>query len=69
MVLLVKAKNNTDALKAINIARQTLNITHPKTIKYKRYVSSKTRYLNNLTKGVLELKKNGYQVKQIAFNF
>ncbi len=69
MVLLVKTKNNTDALKAINIARQTLNITHPKTIKHKRYVSSKTRYLNNLTKGVLELKKKGYQVKQIAFKF
>ena len=41
MVLLVKTKNNTDALKAINIARQTLNITHPKTIKKNKI------YLNN----------------------
>ena len=54
MDVLVKTKNNHDVVKAIKIAKQTLNITHHKTIKCKRYISSKKRYLNKLTKKVLE---------------
>ena len=67
MVVIIKTKNNTHALDAINIAKRALIVEHPKTIKQKQYIVKKFRYLNNLTRNVKQLKKKGYQVKQIAF--
>ena len=69
MVLLVKTKNNTDAIRAIDIAKRSLIYKPPKTIKQKHYVVNKMRYLDKLTEVVKQLKKRGYQVKQLAFKF
>lgn len=68
MVLIVKTKNNTDALKAINIAKSALR-TGYKTEKQKQYHIKQMRQMDNLIKGVQQLKKQGYQIKQVAFKF
>ena len=69
MVVIVKTKNNTHTLKAINVAKHALRVEPPRTLKQKKYITKKMKYLNNLTKGVQQLKKQGYQVKQLAFKF
>ena len=68
MVLIVNTKNNTDALKAINIAKSALR-TGYKTEKQKQYHIKQMRQMDNLIKGVQQLKKQGYQIKQVAFKF
>ena len=69
MVLIVNTKNNTDALKAINIAKSAMKKTGYKTEKQKQYHIKQMRQMDNLIKGVQQLKKQGYQIKQVAFKF
>ena len=47
MVVIVKTRNNTDALKAINTAKRALKVKSPRTTKQKQYVKNKMKYLNN----------------------
>ena len=57
MVVIVKTKNNSDAVKAINLA--------------KKFVTSKKNkeYVRELDKKVKTLIKKGYDIKQLKFQF
>ena len=57
MVVIVKTKNNSDAVKAINLA--------------KKFVTSKKNkeYVRELDQKVKTLIKKGYDIKQLKFQF
>ena len=57
MVVIVKTKNKSDAVKAINLA--------------KKFVTSKKNkeYVRELDKKVKTLIKKGYDIKQLKFQF
>ena len=67
MVLIVKTKNNHDALKAIEIVKDTLKKIPYKTKKQKQKHVKQMKDINTLTKKVKTLKNRGFQVKQLAF--
>ena len=69
MVVFVNTKNNTDALKAINIAKTTLKNDGYRNEKEKQYYLKKLRHYNNLIKKVMDAKSKGLQVTQVAFKF
>ena len=67
MVVFVNTKNNTDALKAINIAKTTLKNDGYRNEKGKQYYLKKLRHYNNLIKKVMDAKYKGLQVRQLKF--
>ena len=69
MVVFVNTKNNTDALRAINIAKTTLKNDGYRNDKEKQYYLKQLRYYNSLIKKVMNAKSKGLQVKQLAFKF
>ena len=69
MVVFVNTKNNTDALRAINIAKTTLKNDGYRNEKEKQYYLKQLRYYNSLIKKVMDAKSKGLQVKQLAFKF
>ena len=69
MVVFVNTKNNTDALRAINIAKTTLKNDGYRNEKEKQYYLKQLRYYNSLIKKVMDAKAKGLQVTQVAFKF
>ena len=59
MVVFVNTKNNTDALKAINIAKTTLKNDGYRNEKEKQYYLKKLRHYNNLIKKVRKSRTTG----------
>ena len=66
MVVFVNTKNNTDALKAINVAK-TLKNDGYRNEKEKQYYLKKLRHFSNMIKKVMHAKSKGLQVRQLAF--
>ena len=69
MVVFVNTKNNTDALKAINIAKTTLKNDGYRNEKEKQYYLKNLRHYNNMIKKVMDAKSKGLQVRQLTFKF
>ena len=69
MVVFVNTKNNTDALRAINVAKTTLKNDGYRNEKEKQYYLKKLRHYNNMIKKVMYAKSKGLQVRQLTFKF
>ena len=59
MVVFVNTKNNTDALRAINIAKTTLKNDGYRNEKEKQYYLKQLRYYNSLIKKVRKIRTSG----------